>query len=349
MTPPAAPPRLSPSVEPPGAQVGVLTCLSVEFLLDLIAIVRNGRDLLDALLLTTIIQANAAETRRPDLQLADPDRQNETPDDLKRPVSLNALASSLAQPYETVRRRVRRMAIEGLVEIGPAGAIVPGRLLSSSDYVLNGLQAYEHTRALYYQLSELGLIGEAPRNSPNLAIDDFPLRAMARLTSDYALRLVAAMVGAMGDLVDGLVFLETFRSNVEHLPLEAWRAQDAHGRETVADSLRRPAPVSRLATRLGLPTETVRRHVRTLQASGALERHRGGIIAPASALDRLELREALDHNIANLQRLFAGLAQVGVLALWDGMPRIFQSPENGARGQATSAPATAPTRRSRAC
>jgi predicted ArsR family transcriptional regulator len=85
----------------------------------------------------------------------------------------------------------------------------------------------------------------------------------------------------------------------------------------VDDEIRQPVTVAGLADRIGLPHETVRRHVVRLEGLGALERRPGGFIAPAAALGRPELQQAVIGNVANLQRLFAALAQLGVLDLWN--------------------------------
>jgi len=212
---------------------------------------------------------------------------------------------------------VGNLAKEGLVELGPSGAIVPASVLTAPEYLQSGFQAYERVRRFYYELSDLGLLGELPPRNADLAPGAFPLRTMARLTSDYVLRVVEAIIVPMGDLVDGLVFLECFRCNVEHLPLEPWGPDGLDAATMVDDELRRPATASALADRLGLAHETVRRHATRLEALGALERRPAGFIAPATALGRPELQQAIVGNVANLQRLFAGLAQLGVLELWN--------------------------------
>jgi DNA-binding Lrp family transcriptional regulator len=318
MNQPAATPSNAPLAARSGGEMRLLSRLSVAFLLDLIAITRGGRHVLDTLLLTTIVQANVAEiSRRADLQVQYADAVNVPPDELRRPVSLNALASSLGQPYETVRRRVGGLVREGLVELGSGGAVVPGAVLTSPEYLQAGFHAYERMRRFYYDLADLGLLGELPPRNAELAAGAFPVRTMARLTSDYVLRVVEAIIVPMGDLVDGLIFLETFRSNVEHLPLEPWGPEGLDAQAMVDDELRRPATVSALAARLGLPNETVRRHVAGLERAGALLRRRGGVITPAAALGRPELQQAIVGNVANLQRLFSALAQLGVLDLWN--------------------------------
>jgi DNA-binding IscR family transcriptional regulator len=320
MKPAAATPVRSPIAARSGGEMRLLSRLSVAFLLDLIAIARGGRHVLDTLLMTTIVQANVAEiSRRADLQLAYGDAMAVPPDEMRRPVSLNALASSLRQPYETVRRRVGGLAKQGLVELGPGGAIVPAAVLGSAEYLQSGFFAYERLRRFYYELADHHLLAELPPRNADLPPGAFPLRTMARITADYVLRVLEASILSMGDLVDGLIFLEAFRSNVEHLPLEPWGPEGLEADAMLSDELRKPVSVSGLAARLGLPPETVRRHVRRLEAAGGLERRPGGYIAPAAALARPELQQAIIGNVTNLQRLFAALAQLGVLDLWNGV------------------------------
>jgi DNA-binding transcriptional ArsR family regulator len=315
---PAATPSSTPIAARSGGEMRLLSRLSVAFLLDLVSIARRGRHVLDALLLTTIVQSNVAEiSRRADLQVQYADANTVPPDELRRPVSLNALATSLGQPYETVRRRVGNLAKEGIVDLVPGGAIVPAAVLTSPEYLQSGFQAYERMRRFYYELADLGLLGDLPPRNAELAPGAFPLRTMARLTSDYVLRVIEAIIVPMGDLMDGLIFLEAFRCNVEHLPLEPWGPDGLDPGAMVDDELRRPVTVSALAERLGLANETVRRHVTRLEAAGALVRRPGGFIAPAAALGRPELQQAIVGNVANLQRLFAALAQLGVLDLWN--------------------------------
>jgi len=194
---------------------------------------------------------------------------------------------------------------------------VPASVLSTPETLASGLLAYERMRAFYYQLGDVGLLGELPRPSVSLPADAVPLRAMGRLTADYVLRIVETLVAITGDVLDALIFLEVFRENVEHLPIEMPHGETLEPRDMAPDAVRTPVAVLTLAARLGLPAETVRRRVATLVEAGVCERHKGGVIVPAEAMGRPAVQAAIVANAANLQRLFAALAQLGVLSLWD--------------------------------
>jgi DNA-binding Lrp family transcriptional regulator len=303
------------------ARQRLLGRLGVGLLLDLIDIARSGGDVLDTLLASVIIHANVAEIMgRADLQLVFADKDEMPPDEMRRPVTMHAIATSLALPFETVRRRVRNMVETGFCKAVDGGVIVPGAVLAAPQYTLGGFRGYERIRAFYYQLGDLGLLREVPPATVELAPGVFPIRAVARLVGTYVLRVIETLA-PVGDLVDGLVWLEIYRSNVEHLPAELSEAPGAPpGPDDLAhDGLRRPAPVTALAARLGLPHETVRRRVTGMIARGACVRVHGGLIVPGEALARAEFAAVLGDNAANLTRLFGALSQLGVLQVWDSV------------------------------
>ncbi len=318
MTRPAPTPLGAPA-DDQIARLRLTSRLATAFLLDIIAIARGEGDVLDTLLIGAIIQANIAEiNRRADLQLAYAGSHDIPPDEMRRPVSMNALASSLQLPFETVRRRVGALAGEGLCKFVEGGVIVPNAVLSQPKAHADGLRAYERLQAFYYQLNDLGLLRDLPPPSVALSANTFPVRAIGRLLGTYVLRVVETL-GTMGDLIDGLILLETFRSNVEHLPHDQRGGEGFEPADMVSDRLRTPITVTRLAKRIGVPHETARRHVAALMARGVCLRSRGGLIVPAQALTNPILPTVLAGNASNLHRLFGALAQLGVLQAWDSV------------------------------
>lgn len=291
------------ALEDPAAQWRLKSRLAVAFLLDVIGIVRGDGHILDTLLVSAVIQANVQEiSRRADLQVAFALSDQLPPDELRRPVSMNAIASSLDLPFETVRRRLNRLVREGYCTAVSGGLIVPSAVLNRPKYYVDGLRGFERLRAFYYQLSDLGLLPELPRSSVRLSPETFPVRVVSRLVGTYVLRVVEA-VGVAVDLLDGLILLEAHRSNTEGLALDA-------------DAAPIPISVARLAARIGAPAETVRRHAADLTERGLCLRVRGGLVVPPEALFG-PLRPALEVNVGDLQRLFAALAELGVLQVWD--------------------------------
>lgn len=289
----------------------ILGRLTTAYLLDTIAIARGREDPIDSLLAAAIVQANVAEiTHRAEAQEAYVVNDEVPSDDVRRPVSVNAIAVSLGLPFETVRRRVNKMLRTGFCRAVDGGVIVPSSMLATPLYVTGAFQSYERLRAFYYQLRDFRLLDRLPEPTVELSANNFPVRTVSRLVGAYVLRVIETM-GLHGDIIDGMVLLEIFRSNVEALP------QDRPG--IMTDDERRPVSVNAAAARLGLPSETVRRRVADLIERGVVERVRGGVIVPTRILSDPRLAAALSANAMNLHRLVTSLARLGVLKVWDDL------------------------------
>jgi hypothetical protein len=91
------------------------------------AILRGSRhDPIDALILSTVAVANVAHLNADrDLSQAYGSLDTPEPQEIKRPISRNAVALSLGLSYETARRRIQKLINEGAlldVEDGLIGA-----------------------------------------------------------------------------------------------------------------------------------------------------------------------------------------------------------------------------------
>lgn len=291
------------------------------FVLDLVKLGGFGRDVIDGLLLVAISQSNVAQiTRSPDLQRAFATLDQVPPDEKRRPVSISALANSLRIPFETTRRRVSALVELGVVKALPKGVIVPQGPLNSPVYRMGAEAHYGLVRNLYFRLRAIGMLDDLPRPGGRPFDPEHPpIRLVIRLSSDYLLRLAEPLSQIIGDLVTALVLMDVLQANTEHLP-------DTEGGEDggdwapeafVADHLRKPVRVVTLSQRLGIPPETVRRHVGRLVEHGRCERIDDGYVVPARALAGPGfVRFALD-NQSHLYRLYAGLADFGVLSEWE--------------------------------
>lgn len=304
---PASPVAPAASVE---ARLRLLSRLTVDYVLDAIAIVRGDAHVIDTLLVSAIIQANVQELgRRPDLHRRFAESDEVPPDELRVPISINALAASLQMPFETARRRVKGLVADGMCRMVPGGVMVPAEVLQQPKYYADGFRGFQRLQAFYVQLRDLGLLRDLPPPTADLG-GTFPVRAAARLAGAYMLRVVEDLA-RIGDLLDALIVLEVFRHNVAGWPADL--AQDG----PIPDERRKPLAVQPVAERLGIPYETARRHVSGLVERGLCERVKGGLIVPAGALAGPRLAPALADNAANLHRLFAGLSQLGVTRVWD--------------------------------
>ncbi|MET0274327.1 MAG: hypothetical protein ABW360_15170 [Phenylobacterium sp.] len=301
------------------ARLAVITRHAVVFAIEFIDIVRDNGHILDTLLASAIIQANVQPIQRDgDLFMAFAKSDAVPPDTLRRPVSMNALANSLGLPFETVRRRVNAMVPTGWCRIVEEGVIVPAETLDTPKHYAQAFQGFQRLQAFYYALSELGLLRDLPPPSVDLGANPFPIRACTRLLGAYMLRAIEG-VGALGALMDGLILLAMFRNNVEGLPTDAIVAAPPGAPDGMADDLRRPVSVATLGAQLGIPPETIRRHVTVLIERGYCVRVRGGLIVPGHILAHPLLWAGAARNAGNLQRLFVALAQLGVLRAWDGV------------------------------
>ncbi|MDE2488721.1 MAG: hypothetical protein KGO51_15110 [Alphaproteobacteria bacterium] len=287
---------------------------SLGFVLDIMALSRGENDVIDPLILSVVLEANvAAVSQDPQQQLRYASIDAPPPDEVRRPVSVSAVAASLRLPYETVRRRISRLAASGACTITPRGVLITAARVSDPAYLVIATARYERLRRFYRELKALGLLTNLPQPLAAAPLPAAPVRIGNRAISEYMLRVIDQMMRRLGDPVTGLILLEMARANAEHLPDEAVAIEGP-----VPDDMRHPIRTLTLAKRLGLPSETVRRHVAKLERQGFCRRLERGRLA---ALEQLALPDGRGHgladNLSNLQRLFSKLATLGVTAFWD--------------------------------
>lgn len=291
--------------------------LLVEFVLDIADLARDENSLLDNLIVTLVVEANVAPVNGdPALQRRYGGLDSPPPDELRRPVSVSAVASSLGMPFETVRRRIARLAEAGACQIGPKGVLVPAAQLSSPDYARRAVARYERTRRLYHDLKAVGAFATAearrPRPEPVIPADDAPVRLCNRLLSEYYLRLIELMMRRLGDPVAAIVVLGLARANLASLSREARAAQ-----AILPETARKPVRRSTLAKQLGLPGETVRRRLMELEELGYCHSVRGGVMISIENVLSPQSMGRMQENQGNLVRFFARLRRAGLLDLWD--------------------------------
>lgn len=279
------------------ARERALAPLSGRFVLDQVSGGMAGMDSRDAVLVMAINQANiAALTRDPEARQRYGGLETPAPDDERRPVSLSAIAASLALPYETVRRRIQRLAARGVCELTDHGAVVPETFLASPAYLGSVVAAHGRLYRFYREVEAAGLMEALPpsRYPPEPAV---PIRAALRPLSDYLLRNTEHLTAITGELISGLALF---------------------GLLSTQDTLPAPAcSTAALARRLAMPHETVRRRIGDLAQMGLVARDSGGVWVPEAALAGAELTGLFRDNAADVQRLFTTLAERGVIEAWD--------------------------------
>jgi hypothetical protein len=180
--------------------------------------------------------------------------------------------------------------------------VVPESFLAAPDYLMSVMAAYQRLRDLYLELRRAELIGSLKESS--FTVDgEAPVRAAAGLVADYVLRTAASLVREGGDVTASLILLTL---------LTAALPRPAGGR-AASPCLSVPA----ISKRLGMPAETVRRNAANLIEDGACVRWPAGYAVSEELLARPGLRTLLADNAANVQRLFAGLAERGLVQAWE--------------------------------
>lgn len=300
MSSPAPPNGLPPF--PETVAVRIAGRLGMDFFLNILRIVCDGGDLLDGLILLALAQANLGHLdRQPDLQARFAGYDDVLDPALLRPISVNALAASLSQPFETVRRRTLALRQQGACAMLDRGLVIPPEQWMSDRYRAMAFALVQQVERLRVGLRGLGLV---PPSTPSPSTR--PPRVVARLAAEYALRQLEAMSEHMADPTVGVLLIHIIRVTTDHL--DDTYTELAETQDLVRDDLRRPVSPSVLAARTGIPGETVRRHVRALLTRGWIARTpKGGCYLTREMLRAPPWPQARSQNVANLSRMFARL------------------------------------------
>lgn len=272
--------------------------LAFNFVVDMTADCVAGLKPLEMLLVMAINQANIAPlTRDPAARKRYGALEAPAPDAERRPVSVRAVAASMRLPYETARRNIRSLEARGACMTSEAGIVVPAGFLQSPAYLETARVGHIRLRTLYLMLDARGLLEPLP--AANYDEAEPPIRGAVRLMSDYILRAAEALVSRMGDLTAGIVML----------PLVVAAAAETDPPAALG--------ASALARRIGVPNETVRRKLAALEQEGTCQATAGGYRVADTQLASAPWSGLLRDNAIAVQRLFAGLAERGVIAAWE--------------------------------
>ena len=282
--------------------------LAVPFFVDVSLLGRvEGASLMDTLLINGVLEANLAPLNRdPDLQVAYATLGNAPPDELRRPVSINALAGSLRLPFETVRRRVNKLVREGKLAAASQGVYVTAATVTSPTFIGAVRARYERVLRFYDELCEAGVIEPLPAPLPSVDHPAAPARAVGRVLSDYVFRTLDPLLERVGDPLTGIIMLEIARSSTEHLSVAQAIGFMRDG--WIPDSERVPARVAELSRKLDIPYETTRRHVGWLVDQQICGRFGGGVLLTAAYRARGSLPAVTGDNLVNVRRMFRLIA-----------------------------------------
>jgi len=290
--------------------------------LDLVDLTREEGDVLSPLIEAAVLEANLSAfvdslVRSGDLTAL----EGPAPAEAMRPISVNAVAASLRLPFETVRRRAAALATAGRLVRDRAGLRVAPEWMARPEATRQSGLRYARLQRLHRDiLDHLGpaALGLAP--GPRSPVRARPLLQLTdHLANAYMLRIAELLTTELGDPFVGFVLLNLVRANVRHLPLE----DPSVGPDALA--ARRPARPSPLSNSLGVPPETLRRHVRRLERAGFVVRAEGGMILDDQAFRGRLAHALIGMAVANIRRILSQMARVGLLSA-AGEPR----PQDGA-------------------
>lgn len=299
-----------------GIQRAKVAWLCVRLQLAYVGITRDvlDGDLVSSLLLPAILDANVGHLD------ADPDisRRHQAldatyPDDQRRPANALSIAHFLEIPRETARARLTAMVDNGVLRRMPTGYILPSSTLVS-DRFLPAIPRY--LDALDEFISGLGLInafglGTASR----LAQPVWPVAwAAMRLSTAHILRETSySRELTLGMNLTACYILMTVCQSVGGQLRVTAQMPARGGALAVLNPTFGPVRGAAIAARLGLPEETVRRHLKQLVAAGYLRREARGYDVVHNAATLPVWRTFQKRVQANARQLIWRLASTGVV------------------------------------
>jgi CRP-like cAMP-binding protein len=285
-------------------------------LLDILAEMAFGDDPLDRIILIAIAEANViALVSDPSLSHRYATLDDPPPDELRRPVSISVVATRTGMAFETIRRRIRQLAEQGLCDLDADGVRVPTRVIARVENDATLTATCDLTRVLYLRLRANGCLDELVDTTVAPFVGTPPVRTIVRLTFGHFLRMVAGLVKAIGDLTTALILLATLRENSEHT---ANLPSVVVSQGLMPDTLKVSASTAAIAAMLELSEATVGRRLTRLVREGRCLRRKGGVIVASSYVRRPEILALMEFNYTSLLRLFEPLQALGILAAWEG-------------------------------
>jgi hypothetical protein len=276
-------------------------------------------DILDGVIRIAIADANIRHmSDNPELAWSYNALDRPVPDEMRHPVSINAIAMSLNLPFETTRRRVAGLVKRGICTQGPRGVLATAAGLSSPRSLEIIVENFEDLRTLRLALRAVApdLALEPPGAAATAAkthADDEPYRAAGRAAMAFMLRFIEPVHELTGDLLDGIILLTIGHANALHVATDpALAARYASNETPIPDEELKAIPVQALARILNLSFETTRRRVRAMEAAQLVARRADGVYIPASVGASSAMQRVRSSTAGHLQRIYTGLWRLGV-------------------------------------
>jgi hypothetical protein len=260
-----------------------------------------GGDVVDAVILTTIMDANIgylddnpALTWRHATYAAGP------PEGYRRPITVSALAERLGLAYETTRRRVDGLIAQGRCVRTEHG--IHARLLDEPRHHAGSQANYAAVRTLLRDLqTRAPEIGWPMAEAAEAKTEDPPLRLVNRRCAVFAIDTLRRFADLSGGYGEALVYMGVVEATGRGATDDVW------------PSLR----TSSLARSLNQPIPSIRRRVQTLMARGLVTAQGSGFDARPAAAMEPEVSRLAVANLKRLYELFRQLEALGVALATD--------------------------------
>jgi len=253
----------------------------ISFLIDEVARMsrRHGGDMVSGAVFLAIKQATSPYGRSSGAQ--------------DRAVSVRAVAQSLGFSYETTRRRVIALEQTGQVRrLGDAGVSITPNAIELNGYRKDAAVTHRELLKLYAALAKLGAPLPAALRAPVLSPSELDL-AVANHCDDFTLRVIEIGTFPHASSLAGVVFAAFMSANASPITYDYELAR-RYGRADTPppDSVRRPATITEVAARLGIPHEVVRRRVLAMLENGQARRVTGGYLINIETLQSPRILES---------------------------------------------------------
>lgn len=222
-------------------------------------------------------------------------------------ISINAMASSLNRPFETVRRHVNALIAAGICCKCRRGVCI------SSDFA--GSAVLERTIGRVHDAMVLLIVyvrrhGIAlPPQRPDIAYDKDATIAAAL---DLLLAAFEYVTPYYSDWMEMRVLNAIIAANARRVTFDPGLAQMYARRDTIPpDRLRVPVSVAEVARVMRIPYSTTQRYVNRAIAEGRLRRVTGGVLATQELLAQPAVQVAGPAAMAKAMRAFGRLVPGG--------------------------------------
>ena len=271
-----------------------------------------SRDIVTDMTILAITRANVREvTASPEPVAHTHDGVPGVPADaLRIPVSVYAVAKDLGLPYETIRRRVKKLLDAGVCVTVDGGVVVPGATMvrqSNLDLIAETQTATESF------VAEAGRFGVTAAQHYRPPTADLP-KQIIRLAMNYFLDATSHSAKVMDlDVVAVLVLRAINMANVSHVTHDPALAPAYAGLDIeLPDGERQGVSVYSISRFLLMPYETARRAVQRLEQRGLVRKGRGGLTVPLEVVKRPEVVAGILHLVALTETFLADLARAGI-------------------------------------